>query len=736
MKQQYLLKPLSFAVAIGLLAPSAYAVDETMVVVGEQHESAVGPDFSYIGEKSRTAGKTDLAIHETPRAVSVVTREQMDDRASISISDALQYTPGIQANHYGDDNKQDWFVVRGFAQANSGLYQDGTRLYSAGFYSWQIDPFGLERVEILRGPASVLYGQNPPGGLINLVSKRPQFNGDFGQVSAEYGSYNRMQLSLDVNHEINENLAFRLVAMGRENGTKVEDVDAKRYLVAPSLAWRISEQTQVTFLTSYQKDNSDPYLQFLPLEGTLTSNPNGKISDDIALGNPDWEKFEREQLSLGYEFEHHFNSALSFGQSLRYSKMDIDLRQMYFTMYAADVPGVGGMLDPTNSRETIIRNVTTEQGRSEAFNVDNRLVYAFNAGATSHTLLAGVDYQQVDIESQDYAVDPLVADGNTMTGLGIPDPRFNIFDPSYSDNLVLLNPSTFQPLSDADLQTTTTKNSQLGFYLQDQVRINDWVVQAGVRFDNTSNKQRNLATNDVYQADYKEWTSNAGVAYVMSNGLTPYVSYAQSFEPQIRTVNTQATKPERGEAYEAGLKYQPSGFDGYINASIYQATKKDVVQVQGTEIKQVGKIRNRGAELEALANVTQSLTLIGNVSWVDSEIVDDVNSSIIGNTPQQVADTLASAWAKYQFFGGSMDGLSVGGGVRYTGATYAGNDEQHKVPAYALYDATVSYRIDDYKLQVAAKNLFDKEYIATCTSNFWCYYGDRRNVIASVTYDW
>lgn len=301
---------------------------------------------------------------------------------------------------------------------------------------------------------------------------------------------------------------------------------------------------------------------------------------------------------------------------------------------------------------------------------------------------------------------------------------------------MLLNPTTLQPLTDADLETTITKNRQAGFYLQDQMRINDWVVQAGVRYDDTSNEQRNQTTGTAYEADYQEWTSSAGVAYVMSNGFTPYANYAQSFEPQIRSVTNQPAKPERGQSLEIGLKYQPRSFDGYFNLSVYDAAKTDVVQVDGSDIKQVGEIRNRGIELEAVANVTQSLTLIGNITHLDSEIKDDKDKSLVGKTPQQVADTLASAWAKYQFFDGVLNGLSVGGGVRYTGDTYAGNDNTNKVSAYTLYDATVSYRFQDYKFQVAAKNIFDKEYIATCTSNYWCYYGDRRNVIASLSYDW
>ncbi|NOI29386.1 TonB-dependent siderophore receptor [Vibrio coralliilyticus] len=743
MNRQFMLSPACLAVAFALSAGVVNAAeDETVVVVGQEHDSAVGPDFSYLGQKSRTATKTDLAIHETPRAVSVVTREQMDDRASISIADALKYTPSIQSNYFGEDNKQDWFVVRGFDQAGTGLYQDGTRLYSAGFYSWQIDPNALERVEILRGPASVLYGQNPPGGLINLVSKRPQFDGGSGQVAVEYGSYDRLQLTLDVNREVSEDVAFRIVAMGRKNGTQVDNVEAERIMVAPSLAWNINDSSSITFLTSYQKDDSDPYLQFLPMEGTLTSNPNGTISDSVAIGNPDWETFEREQLSLGYEFEHQFSDSLSFGQSVRYSQMDLNLRQITAGSYVADT-GFQGTLDPSSSRETIVRFATVEQGESDAFNIDNRIVYEFKTGSVEHTLLAGVDYQQIDIDSKAHDSDTIVGDGNNPVTLlgGLANPSFNVFNPSYTNNIVLLDPSPGPlptTLTDADMKTIVTKNRQLGLYLQDQLKIADkWLVQVGARYDDTSNEQNNETTGNNTKAEYEEWTTNVGFAYLTDFGLTPYISYAQSFEPKIRTdVSTQPVKPERGEAYEAGLKYQPRGFDGYFNVAVYQASKKDVVQTSNNQVVQIGEIQNRGAEFGAVANVTESLTLVGNVAYVDSEIKADTDQSIVGNRPQQVADLLASAWAKYQVFGGTFDGVSVGGGVRYVSDTYGDNKEQNKVPSFTLYDATVSYRFDDYKFQVAAKNIFDKEYISTCYSSSTCFYGDRRNVIASVSYDW
>ncbi|OEF30129.1 ligand-gated channel protein, partial [Vibrio splendidus 1S-124] len=701
--------PTALAVALVITSGMVQAnEDETVVVIGQQLEdSSIGPDFSYVGLSSRTATKTDVAIGETPRAISIVTREQMDDRASISIADALQYTPSIQANYFGEDNKQDWFVIRGFEQANSGLYQDGTRLYSSGFYSWQIDPFGLERVEVLRGPGSALYGQTPPGGVINVVSKRPQFDGGSGQFAIEYGTDDRKQISLDVNSEVNDKMAFRLQALGRKNGSRVDGVEAERIFIAPSLAYKFTDDTKITLLTSYQKDDSDPYLQFLPMEGTLTSNPNGKISDSTAVGDTDWETFEREQLSVGYEFEHHFNERTYFMQNTRYSKMDINLRQMYT---------VGFQLDPTKT--SILRGATTEEGTSDAFNVDNRIIHNFETGIVEHTLLAGIDFQNIDIDSKDYPTDgvahnlgsdPFVAvDGNLL---------FNIFNPSYGGNVALVNPTNQQPYTESDRETTKTKNNQLGLYLQNQMMIADkWAVQIGVRYDDSQNKTHNTTTGAKTKVDNEEWTTNFGVAYLMDSGFTPYASYAQSFNPIIEIdANGDPAKPERGEQYEIGLKYQPHSFEGYFNIAAFEVSKENLKRIVSSQLTQIGEVRNRGIELEAVADVTDEFTLIGNVSFIDSEITEDVNSSHVGNTPSQIADQLASAWANYRFLSGPFDGLTVGAGARYVGDSYADNTETNKVPSYTLFDATVSYRVEDYKFQIAAKNLADKEYVATCS---------------------
>ncbi|SGY83466.1 TonB-dependent siderophore receptor subfamily [Moritella viscosa] len=737
--QKFVKKSLATAVIMGLMVNSVSANtnenSEEEIVVTAEFSNPIGPDFGYVGENSMTATKTDMPISKTPRAVSVVTREQMDDRASVSVADALQYTPSIQANFYGEDNKQDWFVIRGFNQANDGLYQDGTRVDSSGFYSYQVDPFGLERVEILRGPASVLYGQNPPGGVINVISKRPQHGGSFGFVSVDYGTNDRQQLSLDLGSDITDDIAWRLVALGRKNGTDVDNVEAERIYLAPSVSVNFNDNTNLTVLASYQKDDSDPYLQFLPMEGSLTENENGFIGDDVAIGNPGYEKFERTQAALGYEFSHKFNESVQFAQSVRYSQLDIDLKQMYALAYAQDLG-----LEAT--RTNIVRGLTSEEGKSKSFSADNRLIYEFETGAVEHKLLSGLDYRYLDIKGQSFATSATnfiaISDGNTGS------PLFNPYNPEYTDKIQLLNVDmstgvpVYTPVTDADRETTTSERHQLGGYLQEHMLINDTVaITLGVRFDDTKSTFENKSTSAKQVVSNQEWTKSAGVAYIFENGLTPYANYAEHFQPVLKLdKNGNSALPESGEQFEIGLKYLPQSFDGSFNAALFQINKENMATSDAAgNLLQIGEVENKGIELEAVANVTSGLSLVANATFMDSEIVKDNDASKVGNRPMQVANTLASAWANYRFFGNSLEGLAIGVGGRYVGETYADDTETTKVADFTLMDATVSYTINNMKIQIAAKNLMDKEYVSTCGYGN-CFYGNGRNVIASLSYAW
>lgn len=749
--------PLAMACALSAFSMGLHAEEQVLELgatnISGELDSPVGEDAGYVARNSRSATKTNTPLHETPRSVSVVTEQQMKDRNVQTISDALRYSAGIQAGYFGDDNKQDWFILRGFKQANNGLFQDGVRVYSSGFYSWQVDPYMLERVEVLKGASSVLYGQSTPGGVINLQSKRPTAEVQ-NEVGVQYGSFDRKQINLDVGGKLDEegNVLYRVVALSRDTGTQVDDVDAERLLLAPSMTFNFNDDTSLTLLASVQKDNSDPQLQFLPAEGTLYNGGNGYIDTDTAIGDPSYEKFDRTQYTLGYELNHRLSDAWDFQQNFRYGHMDVELQQLYYAGHSIDLlrsaasalvggatsgpafdfafAGVSAAYPDLNdpSRQKVIRGLSYTDGQADNVSLDNRLVNYWSGEGLESTFLVGVDYQQLNIDEKSFASDPLIRQ------------PLNVYDPSY-DNVSLVNASTLAPVTEADLQDKRTRADQLGLYMQEQLKVDDhWVFLLGGRYDNARSDIDNRTTDVHKNIRDEEFTWTAGAAYVADNGLTPYVSYSEFFLPvaDLNPSTGEPYEPETGDQKEIGLKYQPDGFAGAFNVALFEITQQNVRKTATGNIRtQLGEVRSRGIEFEASADVTRNLSLAGAVTFLDAETTKTSNAAEAekGKTPSQVADRLASLWATYRFNEGLLNGFAIGAGARYTGETYGDNRETDslRVPSYTLYDAMISYRLQDVTLQLNANNLADKEYVATC--DYYCWYGNRRNVIASVSYD-
>ncbi|WP_225580637.1 TonB-dependent siderophore receptor [Pseudomonas sp. PDM16] len=701
--------PLAMACALSAFSMGLHAEDQAVqleaINISGELDSPVGEDQGYVAKNSRSATKINTPLRETPRSISVVTQAQMDDRNVQTISEALRYSGGVQAGFYGEDNKQDWFIIRGFKQANNGLFMDGSRIYSSAFYSWQIDPYMLERIEVLKGAASVLYGQTPPGGLINLQSKRPTADSK-NEIGIQYGSFDRKQINLDVGGKLDEegDLLYRLVALSRDTGTQVDDVDAARILLAPSMTINFSEDTSLTLLASMQKDRSDPQLQFLPSSGTITHNPNGDIDTDTAVGDPSYETFDRDQYTLGYELNHRISDNWDFQQNLRYGHMDLELRQLFF---------YGNITD-----RVINRGLTYNDGKADNLSVDNRLLGNWFGDRWENTLLLGVDYQQLKIKDR------------SPNGY----PNFPVIPP-----LDIYNPVYHQPIGDFALQDKDTRADQMGYYIQEQLKYDNWVFLLGGRYDKSRTDFDNQTTGVGHDVRDEDFTWSGGIAYVFDNGLTPYISYSEFFLPitDLNAVTGDPFEPEKGDQKEIGIKYQPPGMDAMFTAALFELTqenvRKNLATPTGSVPTQLGEVRSRGIELEAQANVTENVSLIASYTKLDPETTKTTRQAEKGKTPANIADEMASLWANYQFHGGVLDGLAFGAGVRHTSSSYGDNTETLEVPSYTLLDAMVSYRIQDIRLQLNANNLTDKEYVTAC--DYYCWYGNRRNVIASVSYD-
>ncbi|CAG8869960.1 Ferrichrome outer membrane transporter/phage receptor [Pseudomonas fluorescens] len=693
------------------------ALPETSIDASSSYESAWGAASGYVATRTAAGTKTDTAIAELPRSVTIVTRQQMEDRSVLNLNDALRYTAGVQSSGYGSDSRSDWLLVRGFVPAQ---FLDGLPLPKGNYATPKIEPWNLERVAVLRGPASSVYGQTPPGGMLDMTSRRPQYESSH-EVEVQAGSNEHKQIGFDSTGKIDDQgrFLYRLSGTVRDSNSPVDHIPDKRYNLAPSLTWNINDDTTLTFISQYTRDDTGITGQFLPLQGTKLSSPAGKISHHKNLGDPDWESYDRTYYASGYAFETHLNDTWQFRQNLRYTRNELDFKGIT----------AGGSIWPDGPDEAVSEDGTVQRtaGIVEEdigqFAVDNNLQGDFQTGAIAHTLLLGLDHQRSTSNAR-------WRWGST----GVPPS--NIHDPVYGQD--------FSNVDFFDMYDYTQKTQQTGLYIQDQMALDNWRLSLGGREDwiHTGTTFHNMGDATNTQRDRK-FSGNAALSYVFDNGLTPYISYAESFQAASGSAvnSTDAFKPTEGKQYELGLKYQPPGSTTLLTAAVFDLTQENMSVTEANVTRQVGEVRVRGLELEASSEVNESLKLIGSYTYNDSEIIKGASAEE-GKRMAQVPRNQATAWADYTWRTGPLDGFGVGVGVRYVGDTYGNttNTDWGHVGSYTVYDASVHYdlgrlnnTLKGVTVAVDAKNVFNKDYLSTC-DGYYCYYGDERNVVASVNY--
>lgn len=704
----YVLQPVSSGDAVQL---------EPTSVLGAGLLAANGQsDRGYRAVNSTTASKTSTALADTPRSVSVVTRRRMDDQKSQTLTEVLGYVPGIFAPPFaaGDGAAGDLFFIRGFNATDYGygLLRDGLRV-QGNRYDTTAEPYGLERVEVFRGPTSILYGENAPGGVVNLVSKRPTAD-TRGELQLSYGTHDRRQLGLDVSGPLNDSgsVLGRMVVLGRKSDTQVDHQPDDRLYLAPSLTLNIDDANTLTLLGTYQRDRTLMELGY-PAAGTLLNNPNGKIDKDTLLGNPDWDDFERETWTLGYEFTHRFNEAWQYRQNSRYMQSRIDRQEIW-----------PGNLNDGGFGTTLSNTAYDRENKSIAYALDNQVEGNFALGEVDNTLLFGVSFDRTSFNQDWYA-----GFGGTI----------NVFDPVY----------TGPPVTSTAVQNALLEQTLYGVYTQVQSRVDNWVLLLGGRYDRVNSRYRNKAGTLNAPADLDYWdgqfTWQAGLMYQFENGVSPYVSYSTAYNPtqQISSSNG-PLDPTTSEQYEAGVKYEPKGWNTAISASVYDLRKKDDSLYDSTvgDYRNVGRSRAKGVELEISSDLTDNLNLTAAYTYTDSRITKDAPGSLLEDHQiTGVPRNQASFWANYRFLDGGLKGLRIGGGVRHFDSTFAytspslyGTLDTGDV---TLVDAAVGYSIDEqWSAELNARNLFDKEYVAGCNNAGRCYWGEERTLLATLTYNW
>ena len=725
--------------AVHLLPHAAMAQIQLqgIVIEGVQNEAGAGdvdPSTAidgYVAESSNTGTKTGTPLNEIPQSISVVTRDQLEDRGADTLEDAIGYSAGVAINPYGVDSRYDQFIIRGFEQNTTGVYRDGLRLPAFSFTAFRIEPYGVDHIDIMRGPTSTLYGLNNPGGLVNVISKMPTEK-EFGEVWASYGTHNDKAVGFDVGGPVADGkVLYRVTGQVRDADTQVDYVENDRIYIAPALTFRPSATTTFTILANYQKDKTGDTFQLLPAEGVL----DGSISRGTFLGDPDWSHLKGEQWSVGYKLEHELTPAWTFRQNLRYDHAKTDYQTIYPQAGALDAPIY---VAPTSPDELILAGLDVDESLG-IFQVDNQLQFKNQFGRFENTLLVGMDYNYFN--------------GQSTQGYGVVVNRFqNPYAPSYGPSVFVdpLNPTSLSATPPIVIDQELTQET-VGLYLQDQIKFDKrWAATIGIRHDWVSSELDDalpLVRDDTSgESEDKALTRRIGLNYLFDNGLTPYASYSTSFFPVPLTgTSGTALNPEEGEQYEAGIKYQPKGYKSYGLVSVFDLTKQNVTQqkVSGVFV-QLGEVQVRGLEIEGTVDFDNGWKALGAYSYWDAEITEDSNKDNVGKRPVRIPEHIATMWLDYTFQAGMLKGLGLGAGVRYIGSRFGDNANNFEVSPYTLFDAGIRYELDDWNVSLNMNNIFDEDYASTCSSVTltgedpynYCSYGEGRTATFRVGYKW
>jgi iron complex outermembrane receptor protein len=662
----------------------------------------------YVTDEVSSANKIGAPLTETPQSVSVITRDQLAARDVGRLSEALRYTPGVQGETFGFEPRTTFLRFRGFDVTTSGLYRNGLQLRNPAFaVGYSPEPYGAERIEVPKGPSSVLYGAGNPGGLVNFISKRPTRQ-PFGEVLFEPGSYNRLQGKVDLSGPIDEDgtYSYRLTGLLRESDTQVDRLPNDRLFLAPAFSWRPTESTSLTLLGRYQDDHARSS-QRLPVSGTLDPNPNGTIPVNRYLGEPSVDRYDRTQWSVGSLFRHSFNEAWTVEQKTRYYSIDVD---------DVTVFGNAGGLGP--EERMLSRSLFESFGHLDGIALDNQAQLDVTTGPIDHTVLAGVDVQRVRVTSvQNFGGAPPI----------------DVFDPTYGKDVPSPDPFADQVIT----------QRQIGAYLQDQLEVRKrWIVTLNGRMDwARTETEENLADSETEQSA-SEFSGRVGLVYDSKIGLNPYASYSQSFLPQLGTGPEGETfDPSTGEQWEVGAKYQPPGTNSSLTVALFDLTRENFLQTDPETFQQVqtGAANSRGIEVEGVASLGVGLDLTASYTRQDVEITESVVEAEEGERPVQVREQMGTLWADYTLQSGVLSGLGLGGGVRYLGPSYGDVPNTLKAPDVTLVDATVHYEWQGLRFQVNADNVLDNRHVASTFvsgSQGFATYGAARTITATLRYRW
>ncbi|WP_244509059.1 TonB-dependent siderophore receptor [Nitratireductor aquibiodomus] len=644
----------------------------------------------YIVQESRTGTKTDTPIVQIPQAISVVTQDQLEDQKPRTLNESLGYIASANPNGFGFDNRYDAFTLRGFPAYSTGTFRDGLRQYNGPSAWFRTEPYGIEGLMVLKGPASSLYGVSGPGGIVNIVTKRPKEE-TFREVELLAGTNQRFQGAFDFSGPVNESgtILYRLTGLGRVSDTEIPGYEDDKFYIAPAVTLQPDAGTKLTILGEYSKAVTGATAWY--------HNSSYGVLSDLYAGDPDWNDFDLRQGRIGFEFEHSLNDVVTLRQNLRFQAVDADLK------YSGFYPAPPSRIWARYQEET--RN----------FVVDNIAQFDFDTGSIEHTAVVGLDYSWSDYTARS---------ARSLSG-------------SASLDMV---PYAF---------SGSQKMHQYGLYAHDQMEWNDWTLFVSARHDWVKSDSVSAALVGSEQTD-KALSGRVGLSYRTPWGLIPYVNYSTSFSPNLGFVYDYATnarsvaRPTKGRQFEAGVKYELPDHNAVISAAFFNIDQTDGVVYDGTfdaagnQRQRQLDLNARGVELEAQASLGNGFGMLASYTYMRMKIEDGLPGTV-GNELSSTPNHMFSIWGTYDVQDGPMAGLGIGAGLRYVGESFGDDANSFRNDARVLVDASLSYDFgaakpewDGLSLQVNAKNLFDTRKQICTAGN--CYLDEGRQITGSLRY--
>jgi iron complex outermembrane receptor protein len=675
-----------------------------------------GPVPGYVATRTMTATKTDTPILEIPQSISVITRNEMDMRGVQFFTEALRYVPGVVVDQFGFNGQGfEYLGMRGFNVQTTANFRDNLNQAATGLYfgAYITDPYALERVDVLRGPTSVMFGRGDAGGIVNRITKLPTAT-PIREIELQYGNFGRKRIAGDFGFaNADGTLMFRLVTSALDTDTQVrfpntngDRASIRRFYIAPSLTWRPSDRTSVTVFGDILNNDSGAVPFYL-------AAPDGRPTDTL-LADPAFTRYTTNQASFSYKLEHHFNETWTVRQNFRFQRQDGRFRDIN--------PG----FDPTTETsflpdgQTLLRDAFATRERLDQTVLDTHLQAKLSTGPVHHTVLGGIDWNRTNASLNYFASTSLT-------------PSINIFNPVY-----------FQPIATPDFLAIDgrQKIDNVGFYIQDQIKYQNWILTLSGRHDRASNVTdvTTLGSPDHFRNTDSAYTGRAGLTYLFSNGIAPYFSYSQSFLPQPgidRNNDNKPFDPTRASQYEVGVKYQPPGTRSLFTAALFDLTKTNVLvpnrNPNVASFEQTGEIRSRGAEVEARTEVFRGLNFIGAFTYNDVEVTKSTDGTT-GNMPIRVPNLTTSGWLDYSFNALNISwlrGFGIGGGVRYVGRVYNDDANTSITPSFTLFDAVLRYDHGPWRFIINANNIFNEKYYSASSGGSF-FRGTERMVIGTL----